>query len=456
MNISIDRSLLRPVSSRALFAFLLLAQCLTSLFAQAPSFPALEAISLSQVSSSPLSLDTPKEKLYAEVQAKIENLNQEIQSLDKRKQAYLDQKTSIETELNKSLKSSPKTTATTETELVGKNPRIEVLEKILETMDQTIDTSEQIKIEFDQILTEIDKQEGSKKALGETKSKLEKITKDGPEEKHPYSFLLLDSTEEDLRTEYLSEGRLEASRSVLRNARDQAEANLKEAAAQRRLALENFENETNSLRKPLLKERLSFTQAQSMRDDIQLFFLRLQLQGEDLLQEIHKNKVLFYTTKIGWLEKSATFRKEDLEKQKQALEKRLEEIRKKNSLDKTKLAKAMSSWNWLKRLINKKPNPGNIEKTKAYETDVDVLRQKIVIRKSWEKWILERIRVWENRFRLHTEKELRVQNRTKWRSETEEEIRILERQKSLQSGRRADVRKALLPIQRRLDTETEI
>lgn len=405
------------------------------------------------------SIESPAKEIYQEAQVQISNLTLELTSLEKRRELFLEQKKILEAKAP-STPPTPETTASAASPQPSPkpNPALDPLLKILQHLDGSKDILDQIRLELDSILTELDQQDSLAKEVEEAQEELALVQKEGPKEKPPYSFLTLDSEEEDLRGELQSEGRIEASAAILRTALDQAKDAVSASNAGRRLARENLNAEANADRKPLLQTRLEEASLQARLDEIQLFSLRLQLKGQGKTEELHRLRLEFHRARIQWFKKTVQFTQEDLDKQKNALEQELEAVRSQSNRERGELDKAISGWNWLKREIDRKekPAPGLIAKADAFETEIDSLRQRGVLRKSWEKWILERIRVWERRFELHHSQDMRVQTRQTWRQDSAEHLQVLERQENLQSGRRADIRKQLLPIERRLETQADL
>lgn len=173
---------------------------------------------------------------------------------------------------------------------------------------------ESTNVVYDQLEAQLHRKTELQESIAQVEAELAALRAAGPSEPRPESFVLLETTRDELAALSGRAGVLAASRDAAQAALDDARKRFDEAERRRRTARELLERGqveaapelANSLRIAELESRLA-------RETFEL--RKVEMENQSLEQELHDVRSTLLAEKVAWIEARARFTQEDLDAQ---------------------------------------------------------------------------------------------------------------------------------------------
>lgn len=314
------------------------------------------------------------------------------------------------------------------------------------------DLIERVRVVYEQQLSELERAAGDQIEVERAQAALAKLQNEGPDEKPPYSYLLVDRLIDDIssarRRADSAEGALQLAREALESAKEIAEDADKDW---RRLKEETEHAEGAAvfrarefLQRASLEARLA-TARHRLR--------RLELAARERAVEESSLDLTRLRETRDFVADKASFKQEDLDAKLAQLDKEREalgKLREKARSNLSEVNRALSAAR--KKLEGQGDDDSAKEEERARQLQTRLHRQRVSQMNRWEEWLQATGTAWERRFALAAT-ETTAEERAGWEEEADAGIEQLERERRLADAQLADIRKELLEVRRAIETK---
>jgi small-conductance mechanosensitive channel len=287
---------------------------------------------------------------------------------------------------------------------------------------------------------------------------LAQLRSSGPEEKPPYSFLLVDQVQDALEA-------VELGQAVEATALDLALAAVESAKEQ----FETAESESRKLKEEVdalegggLQQRL--TREIYQRAKIRVLLTRQRLELRSLEREVEKLRAkgrdLRVTTlqeKLDWISARTSFQKQDLETRQTQFTEDLKQMKASLAKTQNRLGGVQRAWMAVQKKLQgqKTPDASLVEQEKARRLELRLLQLQISYLNTWSGWMETRSETWSRRYELATKKDQERQTLSLWEEETRKHLEELDRAHRLATLRLSELRGEFLQLEQNLEENTD-
>lgn len=342
--------------------------------------------------------------------------------------------------------------------VADEDPDAPALEAARDLVAEQVQLLETTALLIDQEVAALDSASGQRDEKANLEEALEDLRSTGPEEKPPYSYLLVDQLRDELEGLRLrGEGR-ETAEELAVAARDAAHDQVEEAEAERRRlkeALDGLGEDAGGPQRLQAAEahRRAVHQARLASERHQL--RELELAAEQRGGEIHGLQEALVRERIAWIEPKARFRPEDRDARLAQLGKAREAIRKRRGDSQQRLKTLTVAWTKVKARIDGSAEPPAklVEEEKTRHLEIRMRQLEVGYMNKWLTWLDSREEAWKRRWQLRegAEEEVPPEQMTAWRRAAEASLEELTREHRVQSVRLHDLRKELLEVENSLE-----
>lgn len=291
------------------------------------------------------------------------------------------------------------------------------------------------------MLKQIDSNKASEDQL---KSQLAQLQTNGPAEKPPYSFLLLDNLRGQLVAEQEKGSSLDSTMKTFQGNMDELRNRLQDKNNARILAKDTLDKNQDTAAIPLLalRHRLAQLDCQYFEEIANL--IRLRIQNQKIAQSIYTIQLDVLKERIKWIEKDNVFSQADLQIQLQSMDSAIVELenRKKKADDNLNLAQKSyeSAQDRLAKSTEQTAVLLEEERARRYERDyyqqeVDILPQRVTRTK-------DRRLIWQRRYDVINDNAT-IEQLDAWLAESNNRLTVLDTNKAFFNSILNEVRKDL-------------
>lgn len=322
-----------------------------------------------------------------------------------------------------------------------------VLEEEIEDLEATL-------LLVDQELALADRLHGVQEERSRLQGALETLRKSGPEEKPPYSFLLVDQLRDELENLELGATVEAAALDLALAAVDSAREQQEQAEALRRQHKEAVDAlEGGGPEQRLVRERLAGAEARVLLEGQRL---RVRLEEREIekgRKEIRALRITHLAEKMDWIQARTQFTRKDLELKQSQLAEDRKELEAQVPRTQARLSELQKSWSQLQKKLqaSKEPSISLVEQEKARRLEIRLLRLQVSYLGSWIGWIETREESWQRRFQLATRSDLERPELSEWETRTRTQLGDLDRAHRLATLRLSELRKEFLQLETSLE-----
>ena len=300
---------------------------------------------------------------------------------------------------------------------------------ILEEIQKQIDLLGQLQSVYTQQISLLKRMVNAENSLKEAKDNLEKIRQQGPDEKPPYSYVLLDRLRDELKAEQDQEKSVTGILTTAQESLKRAQAQQEQKAAVYRRVKDALDANTDPGAADLLQAQTR-TAWLDRRKAQEIVTLRdLESKTAQIRVETFKTRLREMEERIRWIQLTVSFTQADLDTQLAVYDK--EEASLKEEVSKQQKALEAADKKLTALLDNPAITPDKEEEINARRLEREAAQLAVSTLENRLTWIPERRRIWKQRFEIINGTAERGQI-TPWREEAVKALAGLkERENSL-------------------------
>jgi small-conductance mechanosensitive channel len=273
----------------------------------------------------------------------------------------------------------------------------------------------------------------------------------GPAEKPPYSFLLLDSLNEELAREQARRGGAEAELDAAKRFLDSVRRTYEEAERQRRAAKGAYEANKEPQAADALKARLEAAEAYSQVVEEVQRLKAAEIENQKRKVAINELRVSALTEKIGAIAKQATFSREDLTACLAELKKQEGEIKRDLDQAQADLQQAEQQWWQVKQQSDRDVGDRTVvqEQLNAWQLAQDSCKQELTLLNERLRDCVQVQSLWNDRYQI-VNRTAPAADLPSWRQHWQESLERFDRSRESLNLRLDEARLDLAAQEKRL------
>lgn len=336
-------------------------------------------------------------------------------------------------------------------EIVDASPPVRPPE-ILAEIQKQIDLLVQIKQIHGQQLSMLKRVESSDTAQKQAKVNLDKIRLQGPDEKPPYSYVLLDRLRDELKAEQEQEKSVSGIQASAQDFHKRSLSQLEEKAAVYRRVKDTLDANPDPGSATLLQAQLRTALLDRKMAQEIVTLRELETKSAQERVETYKLRLQWMEERIRWIQQTVTFTQADLDAQLAQYDKA--EATLKEEMEKQRKALEAADKKLADLLDNPASTPEKEEEINARRTERDTAQVAIGTMETRLSWIPDRRKVWKQRFEIINGTAERGQI-TPWREEAAKALDLLQERENGLNVFISVLRNRLINLLSRRDALTE-
>ena len=314
-------------------------------------------------------------------------------------------------------------------------------------------------LSLSQIEAEQDKTEQLESYPNGEREALEKFLHEGLEEAESKTFIQLDETRDELRTQKRRLKRLEDKSKAAQAALENARKEKKEQSSARRLALENYEINKDDTQRQALGKKLGLAEIYTEIADANVWLKQLEADNARQSLAAHRLSVELLTEKVARLGTSARFGEAELDQivskldlQKNDLNRDIAEL----ESAETKVEHLKDQWKRAQRQLDASAGDQSAlrEEVEAHQLGLRAIQERLPLLQKQLERLVENRTVWERRQQIYTARPPRNEIRS-WTKETCENFENLKVDEATEQFELEEIQNELGPRQQRLKNAPE-
>lgn len=323
--------------------------------------------------------------------------------------------------------------------------------ELLELQNQQIQRQGDIALILNRQISALKKNDNSSANLKQITDQLEQIKANGPTEKPPYSYLLLDSLRNEQESEKSKKTSIEDTLKAIQTTLNQAEKDYEDKTNACRLAKEAAEKNQDKIQEATFTLMLHIAQLEQQAAKETVSLRELEMQGLKIDKSTFEIRYNSLDYRIAYIEKQTEFTEKDLKEQLNKQDNEISTITKERDNAKDSLERSKKSLSKAQDDLAKEPDSPILQEEeilRRYERDlyqdtIDIADKRITR-------IKEQQEVWNRRYQT-INKSVSVERLQRWTEECKSKLILLDTEYQNRTANSANVRNDRLSLTDKLE-----